>query len=92
MDRFQNILCVAEATVDQGSAVARTGVSGFIIGNTAEAILDQLACSVLAIKPPGLQHRSGSMNSRSKSAKAGLTLDLSRRMEEVIRQQLSPQR
>jgi nucleotide-binding universal stress UspA family protein len=24
-----------------------------IIGNTAEAILDQLTCSVLAIKPPG---------------------------------------
>ncbi len=33
--------------------VARTGISGFIIGNTAEAILDQLECSVLAIKPPG---------------------------------------
>jgi universal stress protein E len=33
--------------------VARTGISGFIIGNTAEAILDQLTCSVLAVKPPG---------------------------------------
>jgi nucleotide-binding universal stress UspA family protein len=33
--------------------VARTGISGLIIGNTAEAILDQLECSVLAIKPPG---------------------------------------
>lgn len=33
--------------------VARTGISGFIIGNTAEAIFDQLQCSVLAIKPPG---------------------------------------
>jgi nucleotide-binding universal stress UspA family protein len=33
--------------------VARTGISGFIIGNTAEAILDQMQCSVLAIKPPG---------------------------------------
>ena len=31
--------------------VARTGISGLIIGNTAEAILDQLSCSVLAIKP-----------------------------------------
>ncbi|MDY6981151.1 MAG: universal stress protein, partial [Pseudomonadota bacterium] len=30
--------------------VARTGIPGFIIGNTAEAILDQLQCSVLAIK------------------------------------------
>ncbi|MFN2355346.1 MAG: universal stress protein [Desulfopila sp.] len=35
--------------------VARTGISGVIIGNTAEAILDQLACSVLAIKPPGFK-------------------------------------
>lgn len=33
--------------------VARTGISGLIIGNTAEAILDQLMCSVLAVKPPG---------------------------------------
>ena len=33
--------------------VARTGVRGFIIGNTAETILEQIACSVLAIKPPG---------------------------------------
>ena len=33
--------------------VARTGISGFIIGNTAEAVLDQLDCSVLAVKPPG---------------------------------------
>jgi len=33
--------------------VARTGISGFIIGNTAEIILDQLSCSVLAVKPPG---------------------------------------
>ncbi|MFO7604908.1 MAG: universal stress protein [Desulfurivibrionaceae bacterium] len=35
--------------------VARTGISGLIIGNTAEVILDQLACSVLAIKPPGFK-------------------------------------
>ncbi|SDJ16564.1 Nucleotide-binding universal stress protein, UspA family [Ferrimonas sediminum] len=33
--------------------VARTGVSGFIMGNTAEAVLGQIQCSVLAIKPPG---------------------------------------
>ncbi len=35
--------------------VARTGISGMIIGNTAEAIFDQLACSVLAVKPPGFK-------------------------------------
>ena len=33
--------------------VARTGIDGFFMGNTAEAILGQLDCSVLTIKPPG---------------------------------------
>lgn len=33
--------------------VARTGIAGLLIGNTAETILEQIACSVLAIKPPG---------------------------------------
>jgi len=33
--------------------VARTGIQGFIMGNTAENILNQLDCSVLAVKPPG---------------------------------------
>lgn len=33
--------------------VARTGIPGFIMGNTAEAILNHINCSVLAIKPPG---------------------------------------
>lgn len=31
--------------------VARTGMPGFIIGNTAESILDAVDCSVLAVKP-----------------------------------------
>jgi nucleotide-binding universal stress UspA family protein len=33
--------------------VARSGIPGLIMGNTAEAILTELECSVLAIKPPG---------------------------------------
>lgn len=33
--------------------VARTGIPGFIIGNTAETILSRIECSVLAIKPRG---------------------------------------
>jgi len=32
--------------------VARTGIRGVIIGNTAETILEQINCSVIAIKPP----------------------------------------
>jgi nucleotide-binding universal stress UspA family protein len=33
--------------------VARSGIVGLLIGNTSEAILEQLTCSVLAIKPAG---------------------------------------
>ncbi len=33
--------------------VARTGLSGLIIGNTAERLLGDLEASVLAVKPPG---------------------------------------
>ncbi|NNF56495.1 MAG: universal stress protein [Acidimicrobiales bacterium] len=33
--------------------VARTGVAGLIMGNTAEAVLDRVRCSVIATKPPG---------------------------------------
>jgi nucleotide-binding universal stress UspA family protein len=33
--------------------LGRTGVPGLSIGDTAEAVLHQAACSVLALKPPG---------------------------------------
>jgi nucleotide-binding universal stress UspA family protein len=33
--------------------VARTGIAGFIIGNTAENILQTVTCSLLARKPNG---------------------------------------
>lgn len=33
--------------------VARTGIGGLVIGNTAESILQRVGCSVLAIKPDG---------------------------------------
>lgn len=32
--------------------VARTGISGLLIGNTAETILSNVRCSVIAVKPP----------------------------------------
>jgi universal stress protein E len=31
----------------------RSGLSGVLIGNTAETVLDQVKCSVVALKPPG---------------------------------------
>jgi nucleotide-binding universal stress UspA family protein len=33
--------------------VARTGIPGFIIGNTAESVVQNLRCSILAVKPEG---------------------------------------
>ena len=30
----------------------RTGISGLVMGNTAEVVLDGLGCSVIAVKPP----------------------------------------
>jgi len=35
--------------------VIRTGIPGVIIGSTSEAIINQITCSVLAIKPPGFK-------------------------------------
>ena len=32
---------------------SRTGVSGWLIGNTAEAILSRIECSVVTLKPEG---------------------------------------
>ena len=33
--------------------VARTGIAGLLMGNTAERLLQRLVCSVLAVKPEG---------------------------------------
>jgi len=53
----QKMIAVTAANIQADlvvmGTVVRTGVSGLIIGNTAEAILDQLDCSVLVIKPAG---------------------------------------
>ena len=45
--RGQNIDLVVMGTV------SRSGISGFFIGNTAESILHDMDCSVLAVKPSG---------------------------------------
>lgn len=35
--------------------LSRTGISGLLIGNTAEGVLQQVDCSVLTVKPEGFQ-------------------------------------
>lgn len=44
-----------EADLIVMGTVGRTGIPGFIMGNTAETILNHIDCSVLAIKPPGFE-------------------------------------
>lgn len=36
-------------------SIARTGVPGLIIGNTAEDVLNRVECSVIVVKPPGYE-------------------------------------
>jgi universal stress protein E len=40
-------------------AVSRSGLKRFFIGNTAERVLDELACDVLIVKPPHFVSRVG---------------------------------
>ena len=50
---------IPELVVEQGidllvmGTLCRTGIAGFLIGNTAEEVLNQVDCSVLTIKPEG---------------------------------------
>ena len=36
-------------------SLARTGIAGLLIGNTAERVLSTVEASVLAVKPPGFE-------------------------------------
>jgi universal stress protein E len=38
-------------------AVSRTGIKRFLIGNTAERILDELSCDILVVKPANFRSR-----------------------------------
>jgi nucleotide-binding universal stress UspA family protein len=42
-----------EADLIVMGTLSRSGVAGFLIGNTAEKILHKVDCSVLAVKPEG---------------------------------------
>ncbi|MAR89327.1 MAG: universal stress protein [Pseudomonadota bacterium] len=50
-------LYVKEENIDliTMGTVCRTGIKGFLIGNTAESILDEVDCSILALKPEGFE-------------------------------------
>ncbi len=54
-------VCIPELIMAQGvdllvmGTVCRTGITGFLIGNTAEEVLNQVDCSVLTVKPEGFE-------------------------------------
>lgn len=50
-DRLVELVELEEVDLVVMGTVGRTGVVGLVIGNTAEKILDELSCSVLAVKP-----------------------------------------
>lgn len=52
-EAIPSLASAVEADLVVMGTVARTGIPGFIVGNTAEMILSQVNCSVLAVKPPG---------------------------------------
>ena len=33
------------------ATIARSGIAGFLMGNTAERLMPQIECSVIAVKP-----------------------------------------
>ena len=50
---IQDLVQEQKADLVVMGTVARTGIPGVITGNTAESILNNIGCSVLAVKPPG---------------------------------------
>jgi len=50
---IRNVADEIEADLMVMGTVCRTGVAGFLIGNTAESVLSGITCSLLAIKPEG---------------------------------------
>jgi universal stress protein E len=54
---------VLEVATETGSQIvalgslSRSGVDRFLIGNTAEALIDRLECDILVVKPPTFRHK-----------------------------------
>jgi universal stress protein E len=38
-------------------AVSRSGLKRLVVGNTAEAVFDALACDILVVKPAGFRNK-----------------------------------
>ena len=52
-DRIPALVAAQNIDLLVMGTVCRTGIAGFLIGNTAEEVLNQVECSVLTLKPEG---------------------------------------
>ena len=52
-DRIPEIVKEEKIDLIMMGTVGRTGIPGFLMGNTAETVLNRIDCSVLAVKPEG---------------------------------------
>ena len=55
IDIIPSFTAEREADLLVMGTVARAGLAGLVMGNSAEQILERVACSVLALKPPDFQ-------------------------------------
>jgi universal stress protein E len=51
-DAIEQVAAQFRSSIVVMGEVARSGLKGVLIGNTAERVLDQLGCDILLVKPP----------------------------------------
>jgi universal stress protein E len=56
-DAIEQTARQTHASIVVMGAISRSGLKGFFIGNTAERVLDSLACDVLVVKPTNFKQR-----------------------------------
>lgn len=52
-DEISKLAASEDVDVLVMGTMCRTGIAGWLIGNTAETVLDHIECSLVALKPPG---------------------------------------
>jgi universal stress protein E len=57
VDAIEQTARQTHASIVVMGAVSRSGLKGFFIGNTAERVLDSLACDALIVKPTNFKQR-----------------------------------
>jgi universal stress protein E len=56
-DAVQEVATQTGSQIVALGSLSRSGLDRFLIGNTAEALIDRLNCDILVVKPPTFRHR-----------------------------------